>query len=76
MGYTSQIASIFAGNCFFRSTMAAFFPLFGHHFFTVLGLGGGSSLLAGLNILMILPLWILLKYGKKLRQRSKWADAQ
>ena len=36
--------------------MASAFPLFGRAFFHKLGLGGGSSLLAGLSILMI-PLY-------------------
>lgn len=75
MGYPKHAASIFAGNDLFRSSFASVFPLFGRAFFTRLGLGGGSSLLAGLSILMIPLLYALMKYGGKLRQRSKWTEA-
>ncbi|KAI5475408.1 MFS transporter, DHA1 family, multidrug resistance protein [Pseudohyphozyma bogoriensis] len=37
--YPKYQASILAGNAFFRSTFAAFFPLFGAHFYHVLGIG-------------------------------------
>lgn len=47
--------------------------LFGHAFYTHLGVGGACSLLAGLSALMIIPLFGLFKYGHKLRERSKWA---
>ncbi|KAL8291587.1 hypothetical protein RQP46_002565 [Phenoliferia psychrophenolica] len=72
MGYPRHAASIFAGNDLFRSTFASFFPLFGRAFFTKLGLGGGSSLLAGISILMIPLLYLLIKSGASLRQKSKW----
>ena len=42
---------IFLGGC--RSSMASVFPLFGSAFFRNLGLGPGSSLLAGISILMM-----------------------
>ncbi|ORY73242.1 putative caffeine resistance protein [Leucosporidium creatinivorum] len=72
MIYPQYAASIFAGNDLFRSTFASVFPLFGAAFFKRLGLGGGSSLLAGLNILMIPLLMLLIKYGARLRAQSKW----
>ncbi|KAK4053479.1 hypothetical protein OIV83_001646 [Microbotryomycetes sp. JL201] len=71
-GYTLYAASILAGNAFFRSAMASGFPLFGHAFYDRLTIGGGCSLLAGLSILMIIPLFGLFKYGDRLRARSKW----
>jgi len=40
-----------------------------------LGLGPGNSLLAGLSLLMIPPLYFIMKYGKKLRARSKYTSA-
>mgnify|MGYP001574071527 CR=1 FL=1 len=73
MGYPKHAASIFAANDLFRSTFASFFPLFGHAMFTKLGLGGGSSLLAGISILMIPLLYLLIKYGAVLRQKSSSA---
>ncbi|KAK4704006.1 MFS transporter, DHA1 family, multidrug resistance protein, partial [Phenoliferia sp. Uapishka_3] len=72
MGYPRHAASIYAGNDLFRSTFASFFPLFGRALFTKLGLGGGSSLLAGLSILMIPLLYLIMKRGAGLRARSKW----
>ncbi|KAK4058517.1 hypothetical protein OIO90_000679 [Microbotryomycetes sp. JL221] len=71
-GYPLYAASILAGNALFRSELAGGFPLFGHKFYTTLGVGGGCSLLAGLSILMMVPLYGLYKYGDRLRARSKW----
>ncbi|GAA5936674.1 MFS transporter [Sporobolomyces koalae] len=72
--YPSVAASVFAGNDFCRSGMAAGFPLFGAAFYHHLGVGGACSLLAGLSALMIIPLIALWKYGHKLRERSKWSQ--
>ncbi|BGP00053.1 putative Fluconazole resistance protein 1 (putative) [Rhodotorula toruloides] len=74
-GYPSVTASILAGNDLFRSCMAAGFPLFGRAFFTNLGVGPASSLLAGLNIVFIIPLWGLYLYGDRLRKRSKFGTS-
>jgi DHA1 family multidrug resistance protein-like MFS transporter len=49
--------------------------LFGHALFQSLGIGGGSSLLAGLSIIMIPPLILLYKNGAKLRSMSKYATS-
>ncbi|KAL8286804.1 hypothetical protein RQP46_004332 [Phenoliferia psychrophenolica] len=74
MGFPRHVASIFAGNDLFRSTVASFFPLFGHAFYRRLGVGGGCSLLAGISILMIPVTYVMVKEGAKLRARSKWTD--
>jgi DHA1 family multidrug resistance protein-like MFS transporter len=73
VSYPNYVASILAGNDFFRSSVAAGFPLFGRAFFHNLGIGGGSSLLAGLSIVMLPALWALIIYGKRLRSMSKFA---
>ncbi|GAA6031785.1 hypothetical protein JCM8097_001989 [Rhodosporidiobolus ruineniae] len=57
ISYPRYAASLLAGNDFARSVVASVFPLFGASMFKRLGLGGGSSLLAGLAILMIPGLW-------------------
>ena len=75
VSYPAYVASILAGNDFFRSSVAAAFPLFGRPFFNNLGLGPGSSLLAGLSIIMIPALWALMKYGARLRAMSKYAHS-
>ncbi|BGP16849.1 hypothetical protein JCM10213v2_004854 [Rhodosporidiobolus nylandii] len=71
-GYPSVAASALAGNDFFRSSMAAGFPLFGSALFHNLGVGPACSLLAGLNIVLFPPLVFLWKYGDRLRKRSKF----
>ncbi|KZP16134.1 MFS general substrate transporter [Athelia psychrophila] len=53
MSYPNHVASVLAGNDLFRSSMASVFPLFGRIFFERLGLGGGSSLLAGISIALM-----------------------
>lgn len=60
IGWYKYATAILAGNDLFRSSIASVFPLFGHAFFVRLGLGGGSSLLAGLSILMIPLLYVSL----------------
>lgn len=75
VSYPKYAASVLAGNDFFRSTIASVFPLLGRPFFHQLGLGWGSTLLAGLAILMIPALYALIKNGAKLRARSKYATA-
>ncbi|KAJ6499548.1 major facilitator superfamily domain-containing protein [Mycena vitilis] len=73
--YPAYAASVLAGNDLFRSTIASVFPLFGRTFFTNLGLGPGSALLAGISFLLMPVFWLLLKYGHVLRQRSKYAHS-
>jgi DHA1 family multidrug resistance protein-like MFS transporter len=51
--YPNHVGSVLAGNAFFRSSMASVFPLFGRIYFKRLGLGGGSSLLAGISIALM-----------------------
>ncbi|GAA5824928.1 hypothetical protein JCM3770_002296, partial [Rhodotorula araucariae] len=75
MSYPKYAASILAGNDLFRSTFASVFPLFGTKYFRALGIGGGSSLLAGVSILMIPLLYLIMKYGPVLRARSMFALA-
>ncbi|GAA5851013.1 hypothetical protein JCM9279_005258 [Rhodotorula babjevae] len=75
MSYPQYAASNLAANDFFRSTIASAFPLFGARYFHVLGLGPGSTLLAGASILLMPFLWLIIKYGHVLRARSKFAQA-
>ncbi|KAJ7033714.1 hypothetical protein C8F04DRAFT_1395894 [Mycena alexandri] len=73
--YPAYAASVLAGNDFFRSAIASVFPIFGRAFFTNLGLGPGSALLAGVSFLLMPVFWLLLKCGHVLRQRSKYAHS-
>ncbi|PPQ94235.1 hypothetical protein CVT25_006661 [Psilocybe cyanescens] len=70
--YPRYAASILAGNDLFRSTVAGCFPLFGTPLYKRLTIGGGCTLLAGLSIALIPGLFILYKYGGRLRARSKY----
>ncbi|GAA5899882.1 hypothetical protein JCM8208_005531 [Rhodotorula glutinis] len=75
MSYPKYAASNLAANDLFRSTIASAFPLFGARYFTVLGIGPGSTLLAGVSMLMMPLLWVPhIKYGPVLRARSKFAQ--
>ncbi|GAA5851515.1 hypothetical protein JCM8547_001120 [Rhodosporidiobolus lusitaniae] len=70
--YPKYAASVLAGNDFFRSSMAAGFPLFGQALFHTLGIGPACSLLAGLNIICIPFLVFFWKRGGSLRKKSKY----
>jgi DHA1 family multidrug resistance protein-like MFS transporter len=67
MSYPKDAGSILAVNDLFRSTVASFFPLFGSSFFLKLGVGAGSSLLAGLSIALLPVLYGFIRWGHKLR---------
>jgi len=71
--YPERAASVLAGNDFFRSMMGAAFPLFAPALFNNLGhhVLYGSILLGCLTILFIPIPFVLYKYGKKMRLRSK-----
>jgi len=71
--YYSHAGSVLAANDLFRSVFASVFPLFGHAFYTNLGIGPGSTLLAGLSALMVPLFWLIKRYGAALRERSKYA---
>jgi DHA1 family multidrug resistance protein-like MFS transporter len=74
LSYHRYTGSVLAGNDLFRSCMASVFPLFGTAFFRNLGLGPGCSLLAGLSIVLMFVLYLLVRYGDRLRARSRYAD--
>ncbi|KAJ8075596.1 hypothetical protein PM082_021226 [Marasmius tenuissimus] len=72
--YPKYAGSVLASNDLFRSSMASVFPLFGTAFFRNLGLGPGSSLLAGISILLMVAFFALIRYGHILRARSRYAE--
>ena len=65
-------ASALAAASVFRCVLAFAFPLFGEQMYKALGYGGGSSLLAGLAIVLGIPfpVWLWF-YGERIRMRSK-----
>ncbi|KAK9244238.1 major facilitator superfamily domain-containing protein [Lipomyces tetrasporus] len=79
MSYPRFLASVFAGNDLFRSCFAAAFPLFAKAMFVNLGgerfpVAWGSTLLAGIALLMVLIPVVLLVLGHRLRSGSKYAN--
>ncbi|GEQ67883.1 hypothetical protein JCM33374_g1549 [Metschnikowia sp. JCM 33374] len=79
MTFYRFLASVFAGNAFFRSIMGGAFPLFGRALFVNLSterfpVAWGTMILAIIMTIMILiPVFFYLT-GEKLRARSKYAN--
>ncbi|OKL55718.1 hypothetical protein UA08_09072 [Talaromyces atroroseus] len=73
--YPEFAASALAANSFARSSFAGVFPLFGTYMYNRLGIQWASSLLAFLTLAMVPFPYIFFRYGKQLRQRSKFATS-
>ncbi|KAH0846499.1 hypothetical protein AYO21_10148 [Fonsecaea monophora] len=71
--YPQYAASLFAGNDFARSSIAAGAIHFSRPLFQNLGVGSGVSLLAGLTVGGIIGIFTLWKFGANLRARSRFA---
>lgn len=71
--YPQYAASLFAGNDFARSSIAAGAIHFSSPMFHNLGVGPGVSLLAGLTVGGIIGIFVLWKFGAALRARSRFA---
>lgn len=74
LSYRKYSASLFAGNDFIRSSMAAGSILYARPLFINLGIGRGVSVLAGLTTLGIFGIIVLYLTGAKLRARSRFAQ--
>lgn len=66
------VASAVGTNVLLRSLFSAFFPLFSNQLYRALGTVGATSLLAGLNVLMVPIPFLLYKHGAKLRAQSRF----
>ncbi|GAD98454.1 bicyclomycin resistance protein, putative [Paecilomyces variotii No. 5] len=73
--YGPFAASAMAGNTFLRSLLACGLPLAARPLFMNLGVGPGCSLLAGLSCLALPMPLVFMKYGRKLRKMSKFAQS-
>lgn len=71
--YQVYAASVLASNAFVRCSFAAAFPLFGVQMYHKLGDQWASSLLAFLALAMLPFPFLFFKYGKRLRNKSKFA---
>lgn len=66
-------ASAIAANTVLRSAAGAAAPLFTRQMFSALGIGGGGSLVGGVGALLAIIPFAFYKYGKKIRERSRFA---
>ncbi|OQV05719.1 hypothetical protein CLAIMM_10406 isoform 2 [Cladophialophora immunda] len=75
LSYPRYTASLLASNDLFRALFAAGCVIFSRPMFVNLGIGPGASLLAGLACAGVVGMFILWKFGGKLRARSKFATS-
>lgn len=73
MVYSQYAASLFAGNDFIRSSLAAGAIHFSYPMFHALGVGKGISLLAGLTVGCSAGVYVLYFFGARLRAKSRFA---
>jgi hypothetical protein len=71
--YLMFAASTLAANTVARSACAAASPLFTQSMFDTLGVGGAGSLIGGVAVILVPIPFVFWKYGKYIRQRSKFA---
>lgn len=71
--YLMYAASALAANTVARSAAGAAAPLFTNYMFNALGVGGGGSLIAGVGCLLAPAPFLFYKYGRSIRERSKFA---
>jgi DHA1 family multidrug resistance protein-like MFS transporter len=73
LSYPKYVASLFAGNDFYRSSAAAVMVQTTRYLYINLGIDRGVSLVAGLSGLGILGMYVLFWLGASLRARSKFS---
>ncbi|KAK6201626.1 putative transporter [Scheffersomyces amazonensis] len=71
--YLFFAASALAGNTFLRSAFGAVFPLFARQMFESMQIKWASTLLGCVAIVMIPVPFLFYKYGRRLRDKSKYA---
>lgn len=72
--YTTFASSAFASLSMLRSGLSATFPLFAHGMYTSMGANYATTTLAGVATLVCFCPIVLLRYGKRIRQASKFAQ--
>jgi MFS family permease len=72
--YGSMAASAVSSLSTCRTIAAAVFPLFAYQMFSGLGANVAASILAGVATLFAFTPFLFLRYGRKLRQKSKVAS--
>ncbi|OBT66962.1 hypothetical protein VE03_04212 [Pseudogymnoascus sp. 23342-1-I1] len=74
--YPQYAASSLAANSFVRSSFAAVFPLFGVQMYNKLGYQWATSVLAFLTVVMMPFPYLFFKYGKQIREKSRFAKSK
>ncbi|KAI9716196.1 MAG: hypothetical protein M1828_000422 [Chrysothrix sp. TS-e1954] len=72
--YHRYASSAIAAQSFSRNLMGGAFPLFTEQMYRRLGIGGASSLLGGVAVLLTLVPWVLALKGPRIRARSNFAS--
>ncbi|KAI1198044.1 MFS general substrate transporter [Nemania serpens] len=73
--HRTNVASATSANSLARYGLAAVFPLFSLQLYQNLGIAWASSLLGFISILLLPSPWLLFKFGKKIRKKSKYETA-
>ncbi|KAF3933655.1 hypothetical protein ABW20_dc0101450 [Dactylellina cionopaga] len=73
--YLMFAASTIAANSFLRSIFGAVFPLFATYLLNALHVNWAGTLLAVVSLVLLPCPFILYKYGKMIRKKSKYAPA-
>lgn len=71
--YLLFAASALAGNTFLRSAFGAAFPLFARQMFTEMKIKWATTLVGCIALVLIPVPFLFYKYGKAIRQKSKYA---
>lgn len=74
--YIMFAASALAANTVAQSACAAASPLFTQYMFDTLGVGGAGSLIGGVAIVLAPIPFVFYKYGKTIRQKSRFAPTR
>ncbi|OJD33693.1 mfs multidrug [Diplodia corticola] len=72
--YHRYASSALAAQSFCRNMLGGAFPLITAQMYHKLTFGGASSLLGGIGAVLTIVPWVLVFYGPRIRQRSKFAS--
>ncbi|KAI1111804.1 major facilitator superfamily domain-containing protein [Nemania sp. NC0429] len=73
--HRTNVASATSANSLARYGLAAVFPLFSLQLYQNLGVAWASSLLGFISVTLLPSPWLLFKFGKALRNKSKYETA-
>ncbi|KAI9043045.1 putative benomyl/methotrexate resistance protein [Aspergillus affinis] len=71
--YPQYVASLLAGNDFARSATAAIFIMVTPYMYENVGISKGVTILAAISCLGVVGMFLIWKYGARLRARSRFA---